>query len=59
MLGEVHAINGELDKAVQLWKTVDMTHGQLDTRYWWYMHIGAEQQANWLKQATSRLNTAH
>jgi hypothetical protein len=59
LLGEMYAIHGDLEKAAQLWKTVDMTHGQLDTRYWWYTHIGAEQQAEWLKQATSQLNTTN
>ncbi len=59
MLGEIYAIRGDLERAVQLWKTVDTTNGQLNARYWWYTHIGAEQQADWLKQAISQLNTTN
>jgi tetratricopeptide (TPR) repeat protein len=55
LLGELYAIGGDLERAAQLWRTVDMTHGELDARYWWYTHIGAEQQAEWLKQAASQL----
>jgi hypothetical protein len=36
-----------------------MTHGQLDARYWWYTHIGAQQQAGWLKEATGQLDTMY
>ena len=56
MLGEIYAINGDLERAIRLWKTIDTTHGQLDARHWWYTHIGVEQEAEWLKQAISQLN---
>jgi predicted Zn-dependent protease len=59
MLGEMYVIHGDLDRAVRLWRTVDMTHGQLDARYWWYTHIGAQQQAGWLKEATGQLDTMY
>jgi tetratricopeptide (TPR) repeat protein len=59
MLGEIYAIRGDLEKAIQLWKTVDTTNGQLDARVWWHIHIGAEEQADWIKQAISQLNTTN
>jgi tetratricopeptide (TPR) repeat protein len=59
LLGEMYAIHGDLEKAAQLWQTVDVTQGQLDTRYWWYTHIGAEQQAEWLRRATSQLKATN
>jgi tetratricopeptide (TPR) repeat protein len=59
MLGEIYAINGDLEKAVQLWKTIDTTNDQLNARYWWYDHIGAEQEADWLKQAINQLYTTN
>jgi hypothetical protein len=55
----MYAIHGDLEKAAQLWQTVDVTQGQLDTRYWWYTHIGAEQQAEWLRRATSQLKATN
>jgi putative inorganic carbon (hco3(-)) transporter len=45
ILGELYAIGGNLDKAVVLWKSIDVSDGQLETREWWYEHIGEHEYA--------------
>jgi hypothetical protein len=36
MLGEMHAIHGNIDAAVQLWRSIDNRQNQLDMRLAWY-----------------------
>jgi hypothetical protein len=36
LLGECDAITGEVEKAVELWKTIDVSQSQLNIRQWWY-----------------------
>jgi O-antigen ligase len=39
-LGESYAINGQTARAAELWRTVDLSQGQLTGRLWWYEHLG-------------------
>lgn len=55
LLGEVYAINGDIEQAVALWRPINIRQSQLQLRYWWHSHIGADHQATLLKQAMSRL----
>lgn len=36
LLGECYAIAGETGQAAILWKTIDVSQGQLELRQWWY-----------------------
>jgi O-antigen ligase len=36
LLGECDAFTGEVAKAVELWKTIDVSQSQLNIRQWWY-----------------------
>lgn len=48
LLGEVYAVQGQAEKAVQLWQPLDMSHNQLQLRLWWYEMIGDEsREANY------------
>ena len=55
MLGEIYAINGNVEAALKLWKTIDTTPGQLEVRRRWYAQIGEKQKAAWLADAIKRL----
>lgn len=41
LLGEVYALDGEPAQAVALWRTLDLSMGQLDGRRWWINATGA------------------
>lgn len=55
MLGEMYAINGNTQEAVDLWRSLLLGPGQLDARQWWYYHIGADNLAESIKQAQEQL----
>lgn len=56
LLGECYAVRGETDRAVALWRTIDLSQGQLYAREWWYgTHLAALDQAQALKQAVEAL----
>jgi len=40
LLGEVYALDGEPEQAVALWRTLDLSMGQLDGRRWWIGETG-------------------
>ncbi|MEZ4672673.1 MAG: O-antigen ligase family protein [Caldilineaceae bacterium] len=50
LLGEVKALLGDEAEAVTLWRSVDVSEGQLELRRWWYEEVGkpldAERIAN-------------
>ena len=51
-LGECDALNGQVDQAVELWRSIDMSQDQLALRRWWYeTYLGDAE-------STSRLNLA-
>jgi tetratricopeptide (TPR) repeat protein len=51
LLGESYAITGNTDRAVALWKKIDVSDGQLAIRQWWYEHIGEIDHAARIKVA--------
>ena len=53
MLGESYAITGDVKRAVSLWRTVDVSQGQLTARQWWYEHIGEGLRARRIAEASS------
>jgi putative inorganic carbon (HCO3(-)) transporter len=40
LLAEVYAVAGEVERARDLWDSVDTAQGQLDGRIWWYENQG-------------------
>jgi tetratricopeptide (TPR) repeat protein len=40
LLAEVYAVAGEVERARDLWDSVDTAQGQLDGRIWWYENLG-------------------
>ncbi len=54
LLGESYAIEGEIERAAALWRTVDVSLGQLALRQQWYKRIGEPQRADWVAQAAAR-----
>ena len=56
LLGECYAVRGEIDRAVAVWRTIDLGQGQLYAREWWYgTHLAAPDRAQALKQAAAML----
>ena len=53
MLGESYAITGDVERAVSLWRTVDVSQGQLTARQWWYEYIGEGLRARRIAEASS------
>jgi O-antigen ligase len=57
LLGECYALHDKPAQAVQLWRTIDVSEGQLIARQWWYGdYLAARDQAERLKQASDALN---
>jgi hypothetical protein len=44
LLGEVLALDGDVEQAVALWSGLDMSQGQLMVREWWYQGFGEPEQ---------------
>jgi len=40
LLGEAYALTGDDLQAAALWRTVDLSQGQLAIRQWWYQQLG-------------------
>jgi tetratricopeptide (TPR) repeat protein len=51
LLGECYAVAGDVERATALWRTVDVSQGQLMARQWWYEHLGEQEQALWVARA--------
>jgi tetratricopeptide (TPR) repeat protein len=45
LLGEAYAIAGEVARAADIWRTVDLSDGQLSLRTWWYENNGETENA--------------
>ena len=56
LYGEWLAIEGRTAEAAALWRTVDVSQGQLDARAWWYDHIGEPARASFVRAAAARMN---
>ncbi|MCS6846589.1 MAG: O-antigen ligase family protein [Anaerolineae bacterium] len=56
LLGESYAIRGEVAEAVRLWRTLDVSQGQLMIRMWWYaLFTQQEERARWIERAMAAL----
>ena len=55
MLGELYAVRGDLDRATELWSTVDNSAGQLSARLWWYAYVGEAEKAEQINEVLGRL----
>jgi hypothetical protein len=53
LLGESYAIEGEVERAAALWRTVDTGLGQLALREMWYYSIGEPERAAWVAEAAA------
>ena len=58
LLGESYALAGDAGRAVALWRTMDLTQGQLALREWWYGAIGETANQQRITQAIERLAPA-
>jgi len=57
LLGECYALDDSADRAVELWRTIDLGQSQLDIREWWYSEfLGDRDRAAQLKRAIEALN---
>lgn len=57
LLGESYAMRGDLERAVELWRTIDLSQGQLTTREWWYsLFTQQEERAAWIQKAMAALD---
>jgi tetratricopeptide (TPR) repeat protein len=52
LLGEAFIVNGQFDEGQALWSGVSNSEGQLTLRAFWYRHIGDDERAEWIQQAT-------
>jgi tetratricopeptide (TPR) repeat protein len=43
LLGECHAISGDIESAAALWRTIDVGQQQLKLREWWYTYFAKDQ----------------
>lgn len=51
MLGEVLALDGNLEEALVVWRGLDMSQGQFMVREWWYQALGQPEQVEKLSNA--------
>jgi len=56
MLGEVYAVEGDIDRAAALWRTVDNQANQLVARLWWYKYIQDAGAVQHITTVLKRLN---
>jgi predicted Zn-dependent protease len=55
MLGELYALEGQLDAATSLWQNIIAARQLLENRVWWYDYIGDPHAANNLRAVLQRL----
>lgn len=53
LYGEWLAINGRPQEAAVLWRSIDMSQGQLQNRIWWFEHAGKPEFSAALRLAES------
>ena len=55
LLGESYAVTGDVERAADLWRTLDTSQNQLEMRHLWYAnYVATPQQANWIAKAIAR-----
>lgn len=58
LLGEVLALEGNVDGAVQMWQGLDFDQGQFMVREWWYQAFGQPEQVEKLDNAIQAFQRA-
>ncbi len=58
LLGEVLALEGDVDGAVQTWQGLDVDQGQFMVREWWYQAFGQPEQVEKLDNAIQAFQRA-
>ncbi|GIV76488.1 MAG: hypothetical protein KatS3mg050_0882 [Litorilinea sp.] len=58
MLGEVYAVLGQEEAAVNIWQGGNADPHKLELRQWWYSHIGAGPESQSMDQAIHALKRA-
>jgi tetratricopeptide (TPR) repeat protein len=59
LLGECFALNDQVDQAIALWRSIDMSEGQLTIRMWWYRsYLGELERAAHLDRAVQALDSS-
>lgn len=51
LLGEVYAVTGAVEQAVEIWRPLNLGIDEIERRQWWYSHIGATNEASRLARA--------
>ncbi|BCX04447.1 MAG: hypothetical protein KatS3mg053_2385 [Candidatus Roseilinea sp.] len=56
LLGESYAMRGDVAEAARLWRTLDVSQGQLTIRVWWYaLFTQQEERARWIERTIAAL----
>lgn len=58
LLGEVYAISGEIDRAVNMWSSGVTDPHKLELRQAWYRELNESRQAEWMNEAARRYRHA-
>ncbi len=53
LMGECDAITGDLVDAARLWRTIDISQGQITLRQFWYEFTGDSERSDSLRQAAA------
>ncbi len=54
LLGEALALAGRTGEAAALWRTVDLSSGQLEGRIWWYQALGEDEAVAQMQAAQEK-----
>jgi predicted Zn-dependent protease len=57
LMGECYAIVGDRVDAAELWRTIDISQGQITLRQFWYDYLGDTQRSDWVGQAAALLQS--
>jgi tetratricopeptide (TPR) repeat protein len=55
LLGEAYLVNGFIEEGRSLWDSVNNSQDQLKAREFWYMYIGDEMRARWIREGAEYL----
>jgi hypothetical protein len=57
LMGECYAMAGNLTDAAALWRTIDISEGQITLRRFWYDYLGDHERSDQLGQAVALLQS--
>ncbi len=56
LLGECDAFNGESERGIALWRSIDLGESQLDLRLWWYQdYLNDQKHTDQMKHVIAQL----